>query len=207
VRVIANGVPDHYGTETGETATTSRRPDDGPIRIGAVSRLSREKGIDILIEAFARIDGRRCEVELVLIGDGSEREPLERLAHDRGVADRVRFMGTRDDVPRLLPTLDIYALPSRSEGLPMAILEAMAASLPMVAARVGGVPEAVIDGETGLLTPPENPAAFAQALQRLIDEPDTRRRMAEAARRRFDGRYDVSCMADGYEAIAREGTP
>ena len=213
VRVVPNGVPDRFGDGVGGVSNSSSSDDrnDHPIRIGAVSRLSREKGIDILIEAFAQLteDGDRgasCgAVELILVGDGPERDALERLAAARGVADRVRFLGRRNDVPRHLATFDIYALPSRTEGLPMAILEAMAAGLPIVAARVGGVPEAVIHEETGLLTAPEDPAAFAAALRRTIGDGGLRRRLGEAGRRRFENHYDLDRMADRYEAIVQEG--
>jgi len=195
VTVIPNGVPDILG------AAVRPPREDGRFRIGCVSRLSREKGVDVLVEAFARI--RRCtpDAELVLIGDGAQRAALEQQAADSGVAGHVQFLGTRDDVPALLATFDAYVLPSRTEGLPMALLEAMAAGLPVVATAVGGVPEVIVDGENGLLTGPEDPGALADAVVRLAGDDDLMRRLGAAARAAYEREYRLSVMVDRYETI------
>ena len=103
----------------------------------------------------------------------------------------VRLAGERDDVGELLAAADLFVLSSRSEGLPLSILEAMAAGLPVVASDVGGVPELVVDGETGLLVPPGDPHALAAAIDRLLDDPDLRRRLGAAGRLRVSEQFDL----------------
>src|SRR5262249_55707283 len=121
--------------------------------IGTVGRLTEIKRQDVLIRAFARVAARHPESRVLLVGDGPLRAVLEALAAPLGVGDRVTFAGYRDRPERFLRLMDVFALTSRSEGMPLAILEAWAAGLPVVASRVGGIPEVVADGRTGLLFP------------------------------------------------------
>src|SRR5205823_4013374 len=121
---------------------------DGPV-IGAIGRLAPEKGYDLAIHALRDLP----EATLVLVGDGSERERLEAIARELGVAERVQFTGWSDEPRRYLPGFDAFVLPSRQEGFPLAVVEAMLAGLPVVAADVGSVSEAVVDEETGYLVP------------------------------------------------------
>jgi glycosyltransferase involved in cell wall biosynthesis len=155
-----------------------------------LGRLSPVKGPDVLLEAVGRLAARHPEATFVFAGDGQLRGPLQEAARRLGVERQVRFVGQvpREDVPAYLTACDLLALPSRSEGLPHAVLEAMAFGLPVVASAVGGVPEVVQDGVTGALVPPEDPAALADALSPLLAEPDRRQRYAEAARRAFAAR-------------------
>lgn len=196
VKVVPNGVPAHARSPGAEA-----RHRGSPIRIGTVSRLSYEKGMDVLIEAFVLVHKQLPETELVLIGDGAERRKLEDAVGRHGLGNCVMFLGTRDDVPALLETVDIFVLPSRSEGLPLALLEAMAAGLPIVATGVGGVPEAIADGETGLLVPPEAVGAMSDAIIRLGRNTDLRRSLGRAAADVFSKRYEFSRMADSYESL------
>jgi len=196
VTVIPNGVPD-----IGEPVGGQSRCENGRFRIGCVSRLNREKGVDILIEAFARVHKQAPEAELVLVGDGVERTALGKQAAGLGVAEHVQFLGTRDDVPALLATFDVFVLPSRTEGLPMALLEAMAAGLPIVATAVGGVPQAIRHRETGLLVPAEKPEALAESLMSLFGNTTLRQSLGHAARRRFLEEYEVSHMTEAYERL------
>jgi glycosyltransferase involved in cell wall biosynthesis len=126
---------------------------------------------------------------------------LEEEARRSGAGERIRFLGLRSDVPRILPCLDIYTLPSISEGLSISILEAMAASLPVVATRVGGNSEAVKDGSTGLLVPSRSREALAASLQSLVVDSERRRRMGDAGRRRVLERFTVDRMISGYEGV------
>ena len=147
--------------------------------VGTVGRLDYQKAPDVLIEALARLD--RADVFSVWVGDGPGRVAAETLARQRGVADRMRFLGNRDDVPALLAGFDIFALPSRYEGLPCAIAEAMTCGVPVIASAVNSVPEMVVPGRTGLLVPAENPAALAAAIGYLADHPDVGARFAASA--------------------------
>src|SRR5204863_7471061 len=134
-------------------------------------------------------------ITLLVAGDGDERERVERRARELALpADRVRFLGFRRDVPRLLAASDFFVLPSRTEGLPLCLLEAMAQGLPAIATPVGGVPEVIEEGITGLLTPVEDPAALAEAIRRLAAEPALRARMGAAAQRRAAEEFSFAEM-------------
>lgn len=149
--------------------------------IGTVGRLNVVKDQANLIQALARLQ-EQGDVALVLVGDGPLRSELERCAREAGVATRVRFLGDRDDVHRLLPGLDLFALPSRSEGYSIALLEAAASALPIVATDVGGNAEIVRHGVTGELAPPGDTEALASALSRVLADEAAAERMRIAAR-------------------------
>jgi glycosyltransferase involved in cell wall biosynthesis len=167
---------------------------DPPV-IGEIGRLCDVKGQRELIRALAEIPDAR----LVLAGrdleqGGAFQAELEREAEQAGVRDRVEILGFHDDVPALLAELDVVALPSWTEGLPMVLLEAMAAGRPVVATPVGGTPELVVDGETGLLVPPRDPPALAAALRRVLADRDLAARLGEAGRRRVSERFTLQQM-------------
>jgi len=164
---------------------------------GAVSRLDPVKGVCFLIQALARLDG----VRLAIAGDGPERAALEALAERLGVAGRVHWLGQRGDVQRLLPAFDLFVQPSLHEGLPNTVLEAMAAGLPVVATGVGGTPEAVVDGVTGLLVGPGDPEMLARAISRLLDDPATRQAMGQAGRERVVQHFTVERMVAQIETL------
>jgi glycosyltransferase involved in cell wall biosynthesis len=124
-----------------------------------------------------------------VVGEGPDRDAVAQAIHDRGLADRVELTGTREDVAQILARADVFVLSSRSEGMPMSALEAMAAGLPVVATAVGGVPELVVDGETGFLVPPGDAPALSRALDRILGDPDLRRRLGEAGRQRAGGMF------------------
>lgn len=195
VRVIPNGVPDPLRERQG-----THPPREGGQRIGSVGRLSIEKGVDVLIRAFALAARELPHAELVIVGDGPERAALESLTAELALADRVRFLGQRSDVWDQLAGLDVFVLPSRSEGMPMALLEAMATGLPVVSTSVGGIPEALADGRSGLLVPPENPTVMASAIVRLLSDRPLAQRLAREARSTFEQRYELSRMVDAYES-------
>lgn len=196
--VIYNGVelPSAPLASTIEVRAELGLPPGGPV-IGAVSRLDPVKGVSVLIEAFARVD----EAYLAVIGDGPERAPLASLAGSLGVASRIRWTGHRRDVSRCLPAFDLFVQPSLYEGLPNAVLEAMAAGLPVVATAVGGTPEVVADGVTGILVPPRDPDALAEAIVCLLRDPDLRCKMGQMGRERVAQWFTVERMVEQTERI------
>jgi glycosyltransferase involved in cell wall biosynthesis len=189
VRTIHNGVPD------GPAAPA--RPMSAVPVIGTVGRLEHQKGFDILLRAVAGVPGANVSI----VGDGSERESLEGLARDLGIADRVHFEGWSDDARTRLGDFDIFALSSRFEGFPLVVLEALLARAAVVATDVGSVAEAVVDGETGLLVPPENADALAHALRRGLADADLRRRLGERGRSMVLERYTADQMTRGFEDL------
>lgn len=191
IRTVHNGVPD-------VRLEPVPRPLPGLV-VGSLGRLDTQKGYDVLLRALAGLEG----VSAVLVGDGPEREPLEALAAELGLAERLVITGWRSDARAYLGAVDVFCLPSRYEGFPLAILEAMLGGLPVVATRVGSVAEAVLEGETGLLVAAEDPEALREALRRALD-PETGRRLGEAGRRRALERFSVEAMAHGYESLYDE---
>ena len=139
------------------------------------------------------------EAEFVVAGDGELRDELEQLAE----GTRVRFLGMRDDVPELLASFDVFAFPSLFEGLCLAVIEAQAAGIPVVATPVGGIRETVVDGETGLLVPTEDPPALAAAIRRLLEDRPAAEAMAAEARRRVRERFSIERMVDATLALYR----
>lgn len=175
----------------------------GVLVIGTVGRLTAVKGQADLLDAFALLRERGCDAWLVLVGEGEERENLEMRARRLGIAERVRIPGWRDDVQRALRALDIFALPSLNEGMGKALVEAMYAGLPSVAAAVGGVPELIESGRQGILVEPGNPEQLAAALAELAADPQRRGILGTAARERSAG-YSSERMIEKIEALYEE---
>jgi len=170
----------------------------------SVGRLAPEKDYGLLLEALAATRDLGPEAKLVLVGDGAERTTLQDEAAELGLQQRVRFVGRQRDVPGLLSAADLFALSSLSEGIPMALLEAMACGLPVVALRVGGTPELVEDGRSGLLVGGRKPEDLAEAISRILTERDTARAMGVAGQRRVAERFSLESMLEGYGALYRE---
>lgn len=171
----------------------------GQPAVGALGRLSLEKGHDVLIRAMAGLPGTR----LVLIGDGPVRPDLERLADQLRLQPRPVFAGETDRPLTALAALDVVVLPSRTEGLPQSLLEAMALGRPVVASAVGAVPDALDHGGAGLLVPPEDPGALRAALARLLNDADLARRLAAAAHERVMRIYTPQALGDRLEGEYR----
>jgi len=202
LHVIPNGVDTARFRPGRDRASARERlgvPPDGAL-IGMVGRLSEEKGPDILLEAFAAVEG---EARLVYIGDGPMLEPLRARAAAMGLSERVTFAGRRDDMEQAYAALDVLALPSLSEGLPLTVLEASACGVPVVASDVGDVGRVLPHGEAGLLVAPGEPGALTIALTGCIAEPDRARAMAETARRRVEGSWSAAALARAYEDVYR----
>ncbi len=193
VRVVHNGV-DIAAIDAARPGPEVRRalglPDEAPV-IGLVGRLDHwGKGHRELFEAMARLKDRHpCQA--LIVGGGRREDEVRALAASLGLADAVHFLGQRQDVPDLLHAMDIFVLPSYSEGVSLALLEAMAAGLPVIATNVGGLPEVVTDGDNGLLIPPKDPEALAEALARLLDAPDFAKKLGENARRQVREHFSL----------------
>jgi glycosyltransferase involved in cell wall biosynthesis len=181
--------------------------------IGVVGALVPHKGHRHMLEAMPRILATRPEARLIVFGDGPLEAELRRASWERGLQSRVSFAGFRPDVARFLHCLDIFAHPSIEEGLGTSILDAMAARLPVVATRAGGIPEIVRHGETGWLVPPASPTELAGAIISLLEDPRRRIQFGEAGRARVVGEFGIATLRDHVldayaEAIAaRAPTP
>lgn len=174
-------------------------PDRQPVDIVMTARFHRQKDQQTLVRAFALLN--RSDARLVFIGAGPELPACRALVRALGIEARVRFLGERRDIAALLAQAQIFALISRYEGLPISILEAMRAGLPVVASDVGGVCEALEHGVTGLLTPRGDVQAVAAALQTLLADPQLRRRMGEAGRQRFLRSFTLDRMVARTQAL------
>ena len=199
-RTIANGVA---------VPPLTPRPvaSPGAARLVTVGRLAAVKNFGMLIRAFAGLAVRWPRLELHIVGDGPERAALETLATQLGLADMVKFLGFRSDVDALLLQSHVFVLTSLSEGIPMAILEAMKSGLPVVATRVGGVPATVQEGVTGLLVESGDERALVRALAALIEQPDVAVAMGAAGHARARSEFSVEAMVGAYEATYRAGRP
>lgn len=173
-------------------------PPSAPV-IGAIGRLNEIKRHDLLIRAFARLKLRSPDARLLLVGDGPKRSELEQLAAELLPADCVRFVGYQSAPERYLQAMDIFAMSSRSEGMPLAVLEAWAAGVPVVASRVGGIPELIVDGHTGLLTEFDDVQGLADALERLLRDQALAQSIRCAAGKRVETQYSLSQMAANYQ--------
>lgn len=189
---IPNGVPDL--TEPPQPPLD--RP-DGQLVVGSIGRLDAMKAHEILVKAMARVAG----VQVVILGEGDQRSALEQLAADLGVADRLTLKGWVDDPRSYLSQFDVIALPSRSEGFPLAMVEAMLAARPVIATRVGSIPEAILDRQTGLLIEKNDVDGLAQALQTLRDDPIQRLHLGKQAREMAVAHFTVEAMTRQYEHL------
>jgi glycosyltransferase involved in cell wall biosynthesis len=168
--------------------------------IGTIGRLVPEKGHHLLIEAAASLREAFPNAFYVIAGDGALLPSMEKMVADLGVSDRFRFLGACNRVPELLAALDVFILPSISEGLPMVILEAMAARKPIIATSVGAISQVLTDGECGLVVSPSS-SSLAAATSRIARDPDLRQRLAHTAYERVRDRYSSERMAQRYAAI------
>jgi glycosyltransferase involved in cell wall biosynthesis len=166
-----------------------------------VANLRPEKGHDTLIDAVPRVLAAHPDAEFIVAGDGPLAPALAARARSRGVAHRVSFLGRSDDVSALLAASDIFVLPSRSEALPNAVIEAMAAGLPIVASRVGGIPELITPGVNGHLVPPGDPPALAEAIVELMDRPSFAHALGWAARARAEREFSFDRMVNRVSSL------
>jgi len=197
VQVIPNGTP-----MTSGKADRGRRilgSDSEEVTVLGVGRLDQVKGFDVLSQAARLLHRTGVQTRVVVAGEGAERQALEGMNQEGSHGEHLSFLGMRDDIPDLMAGADIFVMPSRSEGLPMALIEAMAAGLPVVASSVGGIPEVVEHGVHGLLVDPEDPVALAEAISLLSGDPNLRVRMGRAGQDRVKARFSIDAMVDQYE--------
>jgi glycosyltransferase involved in cell wall biosynthesis len=202
IKVVPNGV-DAQRFRPLEDSTVRRAefagtPDE--LVIGTVGHLAAVKDYPTLLRAVGVLHGRGIPCRTIIAGEGEERATLQQLATDLSIRDRVILTGKRDDVPELLNTFDVFALPSLHEGMPNAVMEAMACGIPVVATRVGGVPELITDGLTGFLTTPRDAGALADVLTSLARDRHLRRRVGAAGRERILGQFTLDRMVGTYSA-------
>jgi glycosyltransferase involved in cell wall biosynthesis len=176
--VVYNGVDFARYADARRCVGVSRPP-----RLVFVGRLTRNKGPDVFLDALREVMNRFPDAECWFVGDGPLRPELKRRARQYGLSAKVRFLGERDDVPELLAQCDVFVRPSFTEGMPLAVLEAMAAGLPVVATRVGGTAEVVLHGQTGFIVAPGDAEALGACLQKLLGDRELREHMGELGRK------------------------
>ena len=177
--------------------------DDRALVIGIAAQLIPRKGHDLLLRVLPELVRRAPRAQLLCFGQGPQRARLERLVAKLKLAPHVRFVGFRADFPELLPGLDLLVHPAVREGLGVAVLEAMAACVPVVATAVGGIVDAVTDGVEGLLVAPGDGPGLAAAVERLIESEDDRLRLGTAGRARVERAFSIARMADQYVELYR----
>jgi glycosyltransferase involved in cell wall biosynthesis len=206
VRVLANGI-DTVAFAPGAHGLAVRSafgiPANAPV-VGTIGRLNEVKRQDLLIRGFARVRQRFPESRLLLVGDGPVRNDLEGLVRSLALTDAVHFAGYQAQPAQFLESMDVFALTSRSEGMPLAVLEAWASGLPVVASAVGGLPSLIADGQTGLLFPFPNEGALAAAIEQLLANPDRARQLGRAGQRHVRAHYSLDHVAAEYEDQYRE---
>jgi len=177
---------------------------DDSLVIGTNARLEVQKGIDFLLETFRDVQAQEPRAELVIAGHGKQRLILEAQARELGIADKVKFCGFRSDIPVVLAGLDLFVLPSRTEGFGVALVEAMAMKLPVIGTRVGGITD-ILAGETcGVLVEHGDVKGFADAIVKLLQDPETRSRLGLAAQKRaqaFSPGFTAECHETLYERL------
>ncbi len=199
IRVVTNGVEPSPPAAVGDAPAIGPTP-DGPLRVAMIAQLRPQKGHDVLLDAVARISD---PVLVTLAGVGPEQARIAERIRQLGLGSRVQLVGFVEDVSGLLGASDVVVLPSRFEGLPLAVLEAMAAGRAVIGSRVPGTADVIDDGRTGLLVPPADPAALASAIERLARDPELRTRLGDAGRARVAQRYDVRATIRSVEAVYR----
>jgi glycosyltransferase involved in cell wall biosynthesis len=207
LHLIENAIDTEDFRRTGPAAQAAGRTGMPPGRllIGAVGRLSAEKGFDLLIRAVATLIGQGHDLELWIAGDGEARDELERQAVATGHGDRIRLLGFQADTVALFENFDLFCLSSLREGLPNVVLEAMAMEVPVLATRCGGIEAFAHDGTDMLTAPAGSVDALAGGLRRLIEDAELRRRLADAARARIEAEFSfrrrMERMAEVYELL------
>lgn len=177
---------------------------DDALLIGSVCRLIAQKGLDNALDAFGQVAADFPAAHYVIAGDGPLRGALAAQTAQLGLAERVHFLGWRDDAPAIFAALDALLAPSLWEGFGLVFLEAMARGVPVISTRVSAIPEVIADGETGWLVPPDDPAALAGALRAALSDPGERRRRGEAGRARLEAQFTVDAMVGRTLALYQE---
>jgi glycosyltransferase involved in cell wall biosynthesis len=201
IRTIANGID----VQTFERARPSPALNfDGSKVVGMVARLDLQKGFEYLLRAARELCGAFPELKVVIVGEGPDRNEIENMIRRLGLQTNVILTGQHSDMPSIYAALDVFVLPSLNEGLPMTILEAMAASRPVIATRVGAIPKVIQDGETGLLVDPADSDGLRNALARLLNDSDLCCRIGSAGHDWVSRNYTSEAMALKYRQMYDE---
>jgi glycosyltransferase involved in cell wall biosynthesis len=203
IQLVHNGIPHRPGDRERVRQELRLAPDE--VLIVSVGSLRERKGHRVMVDAAGRLDafGLATPWRLAIAGEGEDRQTLETLVREKGLGLRVQLLGQREDIPDLQAAADVFAMASYSEGLPLAVLEAMFGGNPVVSTDVGGISEAVTHGRQGLLTPVEDSAALAEALRAMISDRELRERFGRAARHRAETEFGVGVMTQAYERLYR----
>ena len=202
VTVLYNGIKVQSEPKVADSVSISGLPiKEGNFAIGCVANFGEEKGHSILIKAVAIVVEKMADVRVLLIGDGPLRSQIERDINALSLTQHVHLLGRRDDVLQILPRLDLAVLPSLLEGMPVAILEYMVAGLPVVATRVGGIPEAIEENETGILVAPDDPPQLAEAILSIAEDPVRRAEMGAAAYQRVCDLFTIDRSVTAYKSF------
>lgn len=212
VRVVVHGirlekVQRETSNRTRARADLGMAPDQ--FVIGTVANLTAQKAYDVLLRAARNVLDRGLNVRFIAIGQGPLENHLRDIHADLGLEDRFTFLGFQDDPPRLLAGCDLFVLPSRYEGLPLALMEALALGLPIVATDVLGIREAVVEGEEAILVPPDRPDLLGEAIASLVHDAHRREAMSAAAKERakiFDVRHAIATIEQIYGSLALEAS-
>jgi glycosyltransferase involved in cell wall biosynthesis len=200
---VANGIPALPAPSGRDVRAELGIGPEDPV-VTTVGFLRQPKAMDILIEAAARIAPRFPALRVLIVGEGDDRPVYEALIDRLGVHDTVRLLGLRSDVPDLLAASDVAVLSTNSEGSPLSVMEYMDAGLPVVATRVGGIPDLIDDGVQGLLVEPQDAAGLGDAIARVLDDPEEARRMGERGRERRRREFDIDVMVANLQDLYLE---
>jgi sugar transferase (PEP-CTERM/EpsH1 system associated) len=205
IMVFRNGVNLERFCDKGRSKTILRElslPDDAMI-LGFIGRLVINKGVGYLLDAFHKVKQKNKNIKLLLVGDGVLMDELKAKAQRSGLSEDVIFTGSRRDIVDILSTIDVFVMPSIAEGLPNALLEAMAVGKPIVASAVGGIPEVIKDEVTGMLVRPGDAEALAEALNKAIDDREIAEKMGLEARKLVQSNYSIDATARRWESLYR----
>ena len=200
IQVIYNGIADSRCDREPELAE-SLGLSPANVVLGTISRLDPIKNQPMMIRAFAQCLQQHPQLRLLIVGDGPQREELQALVEELDVSDAVIFTGFQPNPQRYLALMDVFLLPSFSEGTSMTLLEAMCFGIPTVATAVGGTPEIIQDGVSGILTPNADQIALTQALEKIVTEKALRQALGNRAREEYETRFTTACMTEGFEAL------
>jgi glycosyltransferase involved in cell wall biosynthesis len=203
IRMVRNGI-DLSPFDGAILAHREGRAADRGLVVGLVGRLAWEKGVDLFLEAAAEVLVEVPETRFKVVGEGPDREKLERLIDRLNIRESVNLLGRREDMASLYASLDVMVSSSRQEGLPMAILEGMASGLALVATAVGEVPKVVVDGRTGLLVPAQDVGSLAAGISELLHNPEKRKRLGGAARQLMEEEFSAARMTADYLRVYQE---
>jgi glycosyltransferase involved in cell wall biosynthesis len=207
-RVIRLGIDlDARLTEDGAGRVETRRvmgvPDDRFL-VGWIGRMTGVKRTDVVLKGFRALRDQGVDATLCMVGDGPDRDAVEELAHELEIVKHCLFPGYQEDVGIFIDAFDVFVLPSANEGTPVTAIEALSSGCPVVATRVGGVPDVVSDGEDGFLVAPGAVGELADRLAQLARDPELRARMGAAGRERMQTRYTVDRLIDDMDALYRD---